>query len=669
MQKIYCADLESTGLLHHLVEQGDKAKLHNFCAMSIDTEKMWTLHNKNEIEKFLDRDIILVMHNGICYDRNALKHFGFNVDRIHIVDTLALSWYLDLNREKHGLESYGEEAGVPKPEIKDWESLTQEDYDHRVQEDVKIQYYTYKKLKGMFEELYGKMSDYEFCTHRVVKYLNFKMEQLEEQQNTRFRVDVPKAKALIEKFTIEIDEKIKQLSSVMPKVPVYRKMKRPAKPFKKDGSYSATGLAWREICNEHGLDFDYDGEVKLIKGYDEPNPNSSSQIKDWLFANGWQPQTFKYERTDDGGERSIPQVYLPKSGGKICPSIEDLAEKIPEIQYLVGLSIVKHRKGSVQAFLDSLIVGDECEASAGGFTNTLRMKHRKPFVNLPSTRVIYGEDVRSCIIAKEGKQFICSDLSSMENLWKFNYQIPYDPEYVESQQSEDYDPHLGLCLEGGLLTKAQVDFFKIVDKGFPKENYEMTSELSRLLNLSDDEQQKELKRISKQRGIGKNCGYALQYSCGVKTLARTGGISEKQARVILKAYKKLNWSIDKIASAQKKKTVSHGTYQLNPFNKIWYHLKTEKDSFSTLVQGSGSYLLDMWLKHIDKLKPTDLDFDLKLVAQAHDENLQEFDDVEEYREDVKKLFDKALDICNKQLGVTIPFKCDTQFGYKYSDIH
>ena len=29
--KIYCADVEATGLLHHLVEQGDKAKLHNLC--------------------------------------------------------------------------------------------------------------------------------------------------------------------------------------------------------------------------------------------------------------------------------------------------------------------------------------------------------------------------------------------------------------------------------------------------------------------------------------------------------------------------------------------------------------------------------------------------------------------------------------------------------------
>ena len=106
--KIYFADLESTGLLHHLIEQGDKAKLHNFCAMSVDGKNMWTLHTDTDnerktLQRFLDRDIILVMHNGIQYDKYALKHFGYDVDKVHFVDTLALSWYLDLYRAKHGL--------------------------------------------------------------------------------------------------------------------------------------------------------------------------------------------------------------------------------------------------------------------------------------------------------------------------------------------------------------------------------------------------------------------------------------------------------------------------------------------------------------------------------------------------------------------------------------
>ena len=673
MCKIYNADLESSGLLHHLIEQGDKAKLHNFCAKSVETGEMWTLHantekEKETLSKFLNREIVLVMHNGICYDKNALIHFGYDVSNIHFVDTLALSWYLDLNRAKHGLEDYGIEAGVPKPVIDDWESLTQDDYDNRVQEDVKIQEYTYKKLKARFEELYGEMSDYEFCTHRVVKYLNFKMEQLAEQQNTRLRIDVPRAKELIEEFSILIDEKTELLKSVMPKVPVYSKSTKPAKPFKKDGSLSATGIKWKELTEKAKVGFDFDGEIKTVKSYDEPNPQSPQQIKEWLFSLGWIPETFKYDKNEDGSERKIPQIYIPQSGGMLCPSIEKLADETEEVQALVGLGVVKHRKGSIQGFLDSLIFGEYIEAGAKGFTNTLRLKHRKPCVNLPSSRVAYGEDVRGCIIAREGKRFVCSDLSSMENIWKFNYQLPYDPDYVMSQQSDDYDPHLDIAVEGGILTQAQADFYKIKKVGFSEDNYNKTSDLILLLSVSEFEIESILKSVGKSRGKGKNTNYGCQYGAGASTISRTAGVDLATAKKLVKAYKKLNWSISEIAKNQIRKTVSHGMYQWNPYSKMWYYLKTEKDSFSTLVQGSGSYLLDLWLKCIDNIKVRDgIKDELRLCMNIHDEQLQEYQSLtDEY---VKDIFQEALDMVNKTLKVKIPFGCDTQMGGKYSEIH
>ena len=673
MCKIYNADLESSGLLHHLIEQGDKAKLHNFCAKSVETGEMWTLHantekEKETLSKFLNREIILVMHNGICYDKNALIHFGYDVGKIHFVDTLALSWYLDLNRAKHGLEDYGIEAGVPKPVIDDWESLTQDDYDNRVQEDVKIQEYTYKKLKVRFEELYGEMSDYDFCTHRVVKYLNFKMEQLAEQQNTRLRIDVPRAKELIEEFSVLIDEKTELLKSVMPKVPVYSKSTKPAKPFKKDGSLSATGIKWKELTEKAKVDFDFDGEIKTVKSYDEPNPQSPQQIKDWLFSLGWIPETFKYDKNEDGSERKIPQIYIPQSGGMLCPSIEKLADETEEVQALVGLGVVKHRKGSIQGFLDSLIFDEYIEAGAKGFTNTLRLKHRKPCVNLPSSRVAYGEDVRGCIIAREGKRFVCSDLSSMENIWKFNYQLPYDPDYVMSQQSDDYDPHLDIAVEGGILTQAQADFYKIKKVGFSEDNYNKTSDLILLLSVSEFEIESILKSVGKSRGKGKNTNYGCQYGAGASTISRTAGVDLATAKKLVKAYKKLNWSINEIAKNQIRKTVSHGMYQWNPYSKMWYYLKTEKDSFSTLVQGSGSYLLDLWLKCIDNIKVRDgIKDELRLCMNIHDEQLQEYQSLtDEY---VKDIFQEALDMVNKTLKVKIPFGCDTQIGRKYSEIH
>ena len=188
----------------------------------------------------------------------------------------------------------------------------------------------------------------------------------------------------------------------MPKVPEYTKRIRPAKPFKKDGTLSSTGEKWKQLCEEAGVDFDYEGEIKKVKCYNEPKPSSSSQVKDWLFSLGWIPETFKYVKNPDGTERKIPQVYVQGTGGQVCESIEKLAEEHEEIQHLVGLGVLSHRKSCVNGFLDSLVYGKYVEASANGFTNTLRLKHRKPCVNLPSSRVVYGESVRSCLVAREG---------------------------------------------------------------------------------------------------------------------------------------------------------------------------------------------------------------------------------------------------------------------------
>lgn len=672
MQDIFMSDIEATGLMHQLIEQGDKAKLHNLCVMPIDTGALRTFHadteqEKQEINKFLDNEIILVMHNGICYDKSALNHFGYDVSKVHFVDTLALSWYLDLNREKHGLEAYGEEAGVPKPVITDWSSLTQEDYDNRVQEDVKIQLYVYKKLKGMFEELYGRMSDYEFCTHKVVKYLNFKMEQLAEQQNTRFKIDVEKAKAAVKELSSEIDHKKEQLKSVMPKVPVYTKHKRPAKPFLKNGDLSATGLKWKELCDKAGVDFDFDGEIKRVSSYDEPNPASSVQLKEWLFQLGWQPAIYKFVKSDEG-ERKIPQIYKAQSGGQICDSIELLAEQNPQLEHLVGLSVLSHRKGCIQGFLDSLIFGDSIEASAAGFTNTLRLRHRKPCVNLPSSKVSYSEHVRGCLIAREMHKLLGADLSSLENRIKFNLQLPYDRKFVMEQMSDDFDPHLAIAKDAGLLTQAEVDFYKISKEGFPAERYLQSDELLGYLSLDGVEKTGKIAEISNKRAKGKTAVYSCQYGAGGARVAQAANVPLAVGKVLVKAYKRLNWSIPKIANDQVRKTVSHGTYQLNPYNGIWYHLKFEKDSFSTLVQGTGSYVMDLWLKkQFDLIKETDFKKKPNLLATFHDEQVTEF--FQEDEELVKQVVQRAMDGVNAVFKLEIPFACDIQVGSKYSEIH
>ena len=63
--KFFAGDLESTGLLHHLREQGSEARLHNFALMSTSTtsDKHMILHPMEDVDRaklqaILDRESI-----------------------------------------------------------------------------------------------------------------------------------------------------------------------------------------------------------------------------------------------------------------------------------------------------------------------------------------------------------------------------------------------------------------------------------------------------------------------------------------------------------------------------------------------------------------------------------------------------------------------------------
>jgi len=154
---IYAADIETTGLLHQMKKQANP-RLHNFCAIPIEGDEIVLFEHTNPqgIQDFLDEGHTLVMHYGKLFDFEALQFLGFDTSNSKLIDSVALSWYLEPSRIIHGLEKYGEEFGVPKPPITDWENLTQEDYNHRVIEDCKIQKRLWLRQVTRLQELYGK---------------------------------------------------------------------------------------------------------------------------------------------------------------------------------------------------------------------------------------------------------------------------------------------------------------------------------------------------------------------------------------------------------------------------------------------------------------------------------------------------------------------------------
>src|ERR1043165_2222122 len=316
-QKATVADLESDGLLRQAT------KIHVVCCHMVNGKKVTIKGSDHDrIKAFLnyhmDNEIPLVIHNGISFDVVLLeKLLDMDLSKLMIIDSLAISWYLNFNRQKHGLGTFHEDYGIEKPPVEDWENLTYEEYAHRCSEDVKINVALWEDLKERLVELYtlaqeqidngnvgGKRMSakekiyidqfvgqpIEKAVDRILTFLMFKMDCARLQEQTGWDVDTELLESSIEQLTAEGEKAKAELESVMPQVPKYEDRKDPAKPYKKNGDLSASGEAWEEVkkliqskaVDEFGNPMvktsTKEGCVKVLTGYEPPNGNSPDQI-------------------------------------------------------------------------------------------------------------------------------------------------------------------------------------------------------------------------------------------------------------------------------------------------------------------------------------------------------------------------------------------------------
>lgn len=609
-------DIECDGL--------NPTKIHCFCWT--DGKEFFHTNDPKKAEDVLLGAKYIVGHNIVLFDLPVLeKLWGIKVVA-KVIDTLTLSWYLSVERQRHGLESWGRDLGVDKPEIKDWVGLTYEEYVHRATEDVRINLLLWEKQSAYLSSLYDTTVPKNLP---IISYLTFKLDCAKEQERSRWKLDVDWCKAAYEKLDAEQAPRIETLKAAMPVV-VKRVLKDPpSKPYKKDGTLSVEGAKWQKYCLEQGLTKTHSRPIYITQKEEEPNPNSPDQIKDWLFSLGWEPITFKFVKEDDGTERKIPQTKLPNSPD-ICPSVLELAEKEPAIEALAGLSIVKHRLGVLKGFLENVSEDGFLKARIQGFTNTLRFKHTE-IVNLPGVDKLYGEEMRGCLVARDGYILVGTDMVSLEDTTKKHYMWPHDPEYVKEMSTPGFDPHLDLAEKAKVVTKAQIEAFKAGDKT--------------------------LTPIRKQYKV---VNYSGVYGVGPPKLARELKSTVAFATQLLKSYWERNWSVKKIAEECVVKTVNGQKWLFNPVSKFWYSLRAEKDRFSTLNQGTGVYCFDSWIKEVRKRRP-------QLTAQFHDETISE---VKVGQEDkLIKLHREAIEAVNARLKLNVKLDVDSHAGYRYSGIH
>ena len=572
-----------------------------------------------EMRDCLNKVSTLVGHNIIRYDIPVLERLLNITIKATLVDTLALSWYLYPTRTRHGLAVWGEDFGIPKPMVDDWENLPLEEYVNRCKEDVRINTLLWKLQKGDLDALYdGEYKD-------LVEYLTFKMTCAKGQEEEKWKFNEAQGEELLALMIERQDIAKDTLHSVMPEVPKYSKKVRPKEPFKMDGTLSVVGLRWKELVEERNLGFDYQGEVQVFQKNLPPNASSSKQIKDWLFALGWIPATYNF--VDD---RQVPQIK--NSSGLLCSSIENMIKDHPELASLSDLGVLGHRIGIVKGFLESARKG-YVVAGVQGLTNTLRFKH-KTCVNIPSLRKPYGEEIRSLLtVRKDTNELVGSDMCSLEDRTKQHYMWNHDADYVKEMMVEGFDPHLDIAVAANMMTQEQANQYKEGGK---------------------------TEALDKIRYNAKTANYASTYGAGAATIARQAGMSEKEARKLHKAYWERNWSVKAIAEESVVKVVKGKTWLYNPVSKFWYFLKADKDKFSTLNQGTGTFLFDMWVKELKK-------GGVRILGQFHDEVIAEVKQGQQ--EKVKEYFKLAVQEVNNKFSLNRVLDVDVQFGKNYAGIH
>lgn len=625
-------DLESDGLYDEVT------KIHVLSYTKGSGSEITSLTHYDDMREFITTQKFLIGHDIVRYDLRVIKKI-LGVDpakTCKIYDTLPLAWYLDHDRLKHGLETYGEKFGVPKPEITNWKDLHIKVYIHRCEEDVKINTLLWDDLIKRLKVLYKNKQEMD----RFLQYLTFKMRCAAHQEQIGWKLDKKLVLESISKLEALEEEKRNELIQVMPPHKIYKTAKPPAQLVKKDGTFTAHAERWFGVLDDLGIERDHNEPVKVVYKEEPANPGSHDQVKDWLFSLGWEPCTFDYKKNADGSERAIPQV---RDDGELTKSVLRLAEEEPVVKVLEGYTVITHRLGLFRGFLESEVDG-YVRAEVAGLTNTLRFRHKKPLCNLPGVDKPWGKEIRGCLTCEEDEVLCGADMVSLESTTKRHYMKPYDPSYVEEMSQPGFCEHLDLAVFAKAVDPEDVKLYvKYKDADSPGDNLAAV-----------------IKAVAKVRKKFKPVNYSAIYGVGKVKMSRSTGMPENECASLISAYWDRNWSVKKVAAAQKVRKIGGQMWLFNPVSMFWISLRYEKDIFSSLNQSTGVFCFDSWLAHCWSKG-------LRGVGQFHDEVIVRVQ--KGLEQETEKRMKDAIHEVNEKLQLNVPLDVDPQFGVRYSEIH
>lgn len=621
-------------------------KIHCLSYCIVGEYEIKTLYSYEDMRSLFERDAIFIGHFICNFDLPSItKLLGIDFTNKIFYDTLFLSSYIFPNRKKYGLEDFGVDYGVEKIKVKkdEWvgDVHTDEAFKSfmtlRCETDVKINANLWVNIENRMNRLYDK--DQELI-QKFYKYLAFKAKCAYIQQMNPILIDYEAGLDLLAKLSIIKKEKEDQLAKVMPKNPKWTQKEMPKIMTKKDGTDSANAIKWFEFLDSVKVPRSNTKPVKYVAKWEEPNPQSYTQIKSWLFSLGWEPCTFRYERNKETNEvKKIPQIL--NDDKELTYSVEVLLDKVPELELLAGLGVVRHRISLLEGketkeeedrkgILHSLDSNSYIPQTLKTVTSTLRFKHAG-IVNIPSLQKPYGKELRSLFIAPKGKVLIGCDVKNLESRTRDHCIYPLDPAYVDEMSQPGYDNHLDIAVFAGLLTPEQAQTHKDGTADY-----------------------------SKERKIAKQLNFAAIYGVGANTLSRNTGLPVSVCERLLEGFWKRNWSIRTYANSLTEKNVLGSRWIKSEVSGFWLELRSDNDKFSAHNQNLGAFYFDTWLSYV-------MHYGYIIPYESHDELFFYCD--EDKAEEAVKVLHKCAKMANKKLNLNVTIEVDAKVGNSYSEIH
>ena len=659
--------------------------------LTLNPFKTDKLHIKHQILEFIFKEAnpTIIGHNFLGFDAWVLwRDFGLVITvgpdticgmKVTFFDTIFASQFLLPDREGfHRLAEWGKYLGLHKIDYRAAAlaaGIITEDENEFIRWSPLMDEYCMRDCE-IAEQIYLLLSQQ---IEDEGSWNGFRLGQknfwlMKAQANTGFKFDIEKAQALKVKIEGMIQELKNEVEPQLPK----RKLKKseesqyrlPAKPFTKDGSYSAILKKkieeYKAVVLPGGKELKIGEKVIAIEPHafiiDELPMELEDQnaLKDYFLSIGWKPSLYNYQKDKKGkpirdANRKLIQTS-PKiqEAGKICENLLELDGELPK--KAVRFLSLRNRLSILTGWLEDkrLSIDGRLSPESSGIVVSHRQAHKK-IVNIPKAEdnVLLGKEFRDLFTTEEGYKLIGCDQAALEARCQAHWVWKYDP--VDALELIEGDIHSRNC-------KA---FYPEETKDF---------------DITSPDFNKDDPKFKPYRSRAKNSSYSILYGASPAKFAKVLGKPEKFAKVLFEKYWELNKGLkelkDRVEYFWERKG---GKVYIPAIDGRRLHSRSKHSLINLLFQSTGAIIVDYAACLLDtKLGGLLMDDKgrpyyrykkkiVKRVGYFHDELICEAEDA--VTEEVAKIMEWCMVEAGVRLKLNVPLVGESKIGKSWKETH